>query len=39
LNAITRPDKPWSWALLVFGVTLCTWMLAFFVLQVLYRFW
>ena len=37
--AITRPDKPWSWALLVFGVTLCTWMLAFFVLQVLYRFW
>jgi hypothetical protein len=37
--AITRPDRPWSWALLVFGVTLCTWMLAFFVLQVLYRFW
>jgi hypothetical protein len=37
--AITRPDRPWSWALLVFGVTLCTWMLAFFVLQIFYRIW
>lgn len=37
--ALRRPDRPWSWALMVFGVTLCTWMLAFFVLQVLYRFW
>lgn len=37
-TAISRPDKPWSWTLLVCGMTLCTWMLAFFVLQVLYRF-
>lgn len=37
--AISMPDKPATWVLMVFGTTLCTWMLAFFVMQVSYRFW
>lgn len=37
--ALSLPRKPVTWVLMASGTTLCTWMLAFFVIQVAYRYW
>ena len=37
-QAVWLRGKPPTWVFMVCGTTLCTWMLAFFVLQVSYRF-